>query len=148
MSDINIIIKYHDSSSCHRCYWVDLFLCLVFKLLRAIRSQLQTQKVHQLKHSVEGMNFDFLAMNLTGFTFYSLYCSYGYFSGNDQQTGRVDLNDVIFSYHALAITIITVIQAFVFPQGKNKILKITIAGLSLMWVFCIVYSCLSMVGFY
>lgn len=94
------------------------------------------------------MNFDFLAMNLTGFTFYSLYCSYGYFSGNDQQTGKVDLNDVIFSYHALAITIVTVIQAFVYPQGKNKILKVTIGGLSLMWIFCIVYSCLSMVGFY
>ena len=127
---------------------MDLFCCLVFKLLRTIRPQLQTQKVRQLRYSVEGMNFDFLAMNLTGFTFYSLYCSYGYFSGNDQQTGKVDLNDVIFSYHALAITIITVIQAFVYPQGRNKILKVTIAGLSLMWIFCIVYSCLSMVGFY
>jgi hypothetical protein len=30
--------------------------------------------------SVEGMNLDFLAMNLTGYTFYSLYCAYGYFN--------------------------------------------------------------------
>jgi cystinosin len=93
------------------------------------------------------MNFDFLAMNLTGFSFYSLYCSYGYFSGNDAQTGKVDLNDVIFSYHALVITILTVIQAFIFPQGKNKILPITVLGLSLLWVFCIVYSCITMVIF-
>ena len=29
--------------------------------------------------SVEGMNFDFVAMNLTGFLLYSVYNTYGYF---------------------------------------------------------------------
>ena len=92
------------------------------------------------------MNFDFLAMNLTGFTFYSIYCSYGYFSGNQDQTGRVDLNDVIFAYHALGISIITVIQAFVFPQGRNRVMNVTILGLIMMWIFCMVYSSLTIVS--
>jgi cystinosin len=65
--------------------------------------------------SVEGMNFDFVAMNLTGFTFYSIYCSYGYFV-NTEQTGQVDLNDLLFAYHALFATLITLIQAFIFKS--------------------------------
>lgn len=92
------------------------------------------------------MNLDFLAMNLTGFSFYSIYCSYGYFiPGGSAETGQVDLNDLLFAYHALLITILTVVQAFVFPQGKNRIMKITIVYLCALWIFCIVYGSITMV---
>ena len=93
------------------------------------------------------MNLDFLAMNLTGFTFYSIYNSYGYFSPDaGPETGQVDLNDVLFSYHALLISALTAIQAFVFPKGNNRIMKITIVYLIAMWLFCIIYGSITMVS--
>jgi cystinosin len=92
------------------------------------------------------MNLDFLAMNLTGFTFYSIYSSYGYFyPGGSADTGQVDLNDLIFAYHALFITILTVGQAFYYPQGKNKIMKVTIVYLCALWLFCIIYGSITLV---
>ena len=90
------------------------------------------------------MNFDFVAMNLTGFLFYSIYNTYGYFINSDQ-TGQVDLNDVFFAYHALIATLICVSQALVFPHGVNKIHKPTILLLVLMWGFVVVYGTLTLV---
>ena len=92
------------------------------------------------------MNFDFVAMNLTGFLFYSIYNTYGYFINSDQ-TGQVDLNDVFFAYHALFATLICVSQAFIFPHGTNRIHKPTIALLVLMWTFICIYSTLTLVIF-
>lgn len=91
------------------------------------------------------MNFDFVGMNLTGFMFYSLYNSYGYFVNSDQ-TGKVDLNDVFFSYHALFATLICITQIGLYPRGKNKIHAATIAFLMLMWTFVIVYATLTLVN--
>ena len=90
------------------------------------------------------MNFDFVAMNLTGFTFYSIYCSYGYFVNSDQ-TGQVDLNDLLFAYHALAATLLTLSQVIFFPKKKNKIHAATIVYLLLLWSFVIVYAVLTQV---
>lgn len=88
------------------------------------------------------MNFDFVAMNLTGFTFYSIYCTYGYFVNQDQ-TGKVDLNDLLFAYHALAATLLTLSQVIFFPKKKNKIHGLTLFYLLLLWTFVIVYSVLT-----
>jgi hypothetical protein len=88
------------------------------------------------------MNFDFVAMNLTGFTFYSIYCTYGYFVNQDQ-TGKVDLNDLLFAYHALAATLLTLSQVVFFPKKKNKIHGLTLFYLLLLWTFVIVYSVLT-----
>jgi cystinosin len=88
------------------------------------------------------MNFDFVAMNLTGFTLYSIYCTYGYFVNQDQ-TGKVDLNDLLFAYHALAATLLTLSQVVFFPKKKNKIHGLTLFYLLLLWTFVIVYSVLT-----
>lgn len=95
--------------------------------------------------SVEGMNFDFVAMNLTGFLFYSIYNTEGYFV-NNKQTGQVDLNDVFFAYHALFATLITITQVAFFKRGANKIHSYTILLLIAMWSFVIVWSALTMVS--
>ena len=89
------------------------------------------------------MNFDFVGMNLTGFLLYSIYNTYGYFV-NSEQTGRVDLNDLIFSYHALFATLVTVGQILVFPFKSNKIHTPTILLLVFIWGFCIVYATLTL----
>jgi cystinosin len=90
------------------------------------------------------MNYDFVAMNLTGFIFYSLYNSYGYFVSSEQ-TGQVDLNDVLFAYHALFATLICITQISMYPGGKNKIHAPTIGLLILMWTFVLVYTTLTLV---
>jgi len=87
------------------------------------------------------MNFDFVAMNLTGFTFYSIYCSYGYFISDDQ-TGKVDLNDLLFAYHAIFATLLTLSQVLFFPRNQNKVHTPTIIYLVAMWTFLIVWSIL------
>ena len=91
------------------------------------------------------MNFDFVGMNMTGFAFYSLYCTWGYFV-NSEQTGRVDLNDLLFSYHALFATLVTLGTACYYPYKKNKIHGITILYLIAMWTFLIVYTILTEVS--
>lgn len=89
------------------------------------------------------MNFDFVAMNLTGFLFYSIYNTYGYFVNQDQ-TGQVDLNDLIFSYHALFATFVTVSQIAIYPHKKNKVHAVTILFLISLWTFAVVYGTLTM----
>lgn len=90
------------------------------------------------------MNFDFVAMNLTGFTFYSIYCTYGYFVNTDQ-TGQVDLNDLLFAYHALFATFLTLAQVLFFPKKQNKIHAVTVFYLLLLWTFVVVYAVLTQV---
>lgn len=90
------------------------------------------------------MNFDFVAMNLTGFTFYSIYCTYGYFVSADQ-TGQVDLNDLLFAYHALFATLLTLSQVIFFPKKQNKLHGATLCYLLLLWSFVIVWSILTQV---
>lgn len=92
------------------------------------------------------MNFDFVAMNLTGFTFYSIFCSYGYFVNTDQ-TGQVDLNDLLFAYHALLATLLTLTQVIFFPKKHNRIHGITLFYLLLLWSFVIVWALLTEVIF-
>lgn len=91
------------------------------------------------------MNLDYLTMNITGFTFYSVYCTYGYYYDGVKSTGTVDLNDLLFAYHGLFITFLTASQVFIYPRGLNTIMKKTIILLILMWAFCIFYGCVTMV---
>jgi cystinosin len=90
------------------------------------------------------MNLDFVVMNLTGFLFYSIYNTYGYFI-NTEQTGRVDLNDVFFAYHALFATCVTVSQIFIYPKTNNKVHLPTVILLTLMWGTVAIYGTLTMV---
>jgi hypothetical protein len=91
------------------------------------------------------MNLDFVVMNLTGFTFYSLYCSYGYFIKSDQ-TGQVDLNDVVFAYHAFFATFICVIQAVIYPRGKNRVHIYTFVLICVMWAFVLIWMTITLVS--
>lgn len=62
--------------------------------------------------SVKGIAFEFLGLNLTGFLFLSAYSSAGYFKGGDNGwpfSGDITKQDLFFAYHAVAITILTII---------------------------------------
>ena len=92
------------------------------------------------------MNFDFVAMNLTGFLFYGIYNTYGYFI-DDSQTGKVDLNDIFFAYHALFATLLTITQICIYPKKQNRVHSYTVILLVLMWTFAGVYTTLILVLF-
>jgi cystinosin len=92
------------------------------------------------------MNFDFVAMNLTGFLFYSIYNTYGYFI-DDSQTGKVDLNDIFFAYHAMFATLLTITQICIYPKKDNRVHSYTVALLVSMWIFAGVYTTLILVFF-
>jgi hypothetical protein len=92
------------------------------------------------------MNLDFLALNLSGYVFYAVYCSYGFFYTEAQtETGRVDLNDLLFVFHALFITTVTAIQAVIYPKGRNKISPISIGYIITIVSFLACYSGLTYV---
>ena len=99
---------------------------------------------------------DFLILNFTGFFFYSIYNTIGYFDHSSSSgTGTVEVQDVVFAYHACALTIITLCQTFIYPvktqfiktcikknkkAGNNKVSRITIFSTAFMWVFALTYS--------
>ncbi|KAI5748873.1 hypothetical protein M8J76_002791 [Diaphorina citri] len=82
------------------------------------------------KKSVIGLNFDFLGLNLIGFTLYSLY-NLGYYSSsliqdqffekNGTNSNPVQLNDVFFSIHATIITLLTIFQCLIYERGTQKV---------------------------
>ncbi|XP_072940290.1 cystinosin isoform X2 [Epargyreus clarus] len=82
------------------------------------------------RKSVVGLNFDFLALNIMGFTMYSLfncglYFSHviqsQYFSRHPRSLNPVQLNDVFFSLHAAFATIITIIQCFIYEREDQRV---------------------------
>jgi LCT (Lysosomal Cystine Transporter) family transporter len=82
------------------------------------------------RKSVVGLNFDFLAYNLLGFSVYSAYniglywvgpVRQEYFNRHPGQLIPVQLNDVIFSIHATIITTFTIGQCFFLERGTQRV---------------------------
>lgn len=84
---------------------------------------------------VSGLNFDFEVYNLIGFTGYSIYNIVGYVLGKDNKygTGEIHIQDVLFPVHAVAVTIVILIQIVYYydktdPKQKVSLLCWTICG--------------------
>jgi hypothetical protein len=86
---------------------------------------------------VEGYSLKFQMLNLTGFTFYATYSSFGYFA-NDPGAGQVDINDLCFAYHAIFIVLVTGVQCIIYPKGKNQVGKEVKWFLAIVWTVAIV----------
>uniref|UniRef100_A0A0K0EWQ8 Cystinosin (inferred by orthology to a human protein) n=1 Tax=Strongyloides venezuelensis TaxID=75913 RepID=A0A0K0EWQ8_STRVS len=91
-----------------------------------------------VRKSVVGLNFDFLLLNVIGFTCYTIYNVLMYFDPYVQdlylQVHKrslipVLLNDVVFAVHAFAACIITGIQCFIYTR-ENQRVSYTCYGLS------------------
>ncbi|XP_060800962.1 cystinosin homolog isoform X1 [Amyelois transitella] len=94
------------------------------------------------RKSVVGLNFDFLALNIMGFTMYSLFnCGLyfskeiqgEYFSRHPRGLNPVQLNDVFFSLHAAFATLITIAQCFLYEREDQRV-SITARGI--LGLFC------------
>lgn len=93
------------------------------------------------RKSVVGLNFDFLALNIMGFTMYSLFnCGLyfskaiqsEYFNRHPRGLNPVQLNDVFFSLHAAFATLITIAQCFMYEKEDQRV---STAGRSILAVF-------------
>ncbi|XP_003389186.1 PREDICTED: cystinosin-like [Amphimedon queenslandica] len=99
------------------------------------------------RRSVVGLNFDFLALNLTGFLAYSVFnvglywipeIERQYFEDHPGGVNPVQLNDVIFALHALAATLFTIFQCLILKRDKQRVSFLAIAILIVLWGFIIV----------
>ncbi|XP_036378368.1 cystinosin [Megalops cyprinoides] len=99
------------------------------------------------RKSVVGLNFDYLALNLTGFIAYSVfnvglfwvpYLKEEFLRKYPNGVNPVDANDVFFSLHALVLTLVYVCQCVMYERGEQKVSKIAIALLIIGWMFALV----------
>ena len=82
------------------------------------------------RKSVAGLNLDFVVLNLLGFSLYSGYnlglfynaeIRAEYFSQHPGGVLPVQLNDVVFSLHALLVTSVTMVQCLVMEKGGQTV---------------------------
>ncbi|MED6285461.1 hypothetical protein CHARACLAT_029558 [Characodon lateralis] len=97
--------------------------------------------------SVVGLNFDFLALNLTGFLAYTVF-NIGLFwipdikeeflQKNPNGINPVNANDVFFSLHALLFCVIYVSQAALYERGGQKVSWTARFLLLIGWTFALI----------
>ncbi|KAK0396060.1 hypothetical protein QR680_001549 [Steinernema hermaphroditum] len=104
--------------------------------------------------SVIGLNFDFLLLNIVGFTCYTIYNVLMYFDSYIQtlyhkehvdSLNPVLLNDVVFASHALFACIVTAVQCFLYERGTQRVSYICIGLSSVFGLFAAVSVVLAIV---
>ncbi|KAK9966264.1 hypothetical protein ABG768_003386 [Culter alburnus] len=99
------------------------------------------------RRSVVGLNFDFLALNLTGFIAYSVfnvglfwvtYIQEEFLKKDPNGVIPVDANDVFFSLHAVVLTLVYICQCAIYERGGQKVSKVAIGLLVIGWTFAFV----------
>jgi cystinosin len=83
--------------------------------------------------SVSGLNFDFEIYNFVGFSGYTFYTIYGYADKN-MGTGTIAVQDICFAAHALTLTIITIVQIFIYYDKKDKHQKVSPITINILTV--------------
>ncbi|GFN95207.1 cystinosin [Plakobranchus ocellatus] len=100
--------------------------------------------VNWKRKSVVGLNFDFLCYNITGFLAYGFFnvgmywvkeVSDEYFRHHPRGINPVQLNDVIFTLHAVLITSITIFQCFLYERGTQRVSYVCRILVAAAWLF-------------
>ncbi|XP_024590281.1 cystinosin isoform X1 [Neophocaena asiaeorientalis asiaeorientalis] len=99
------------------------------------------------RKSVVGLSFDFVALNLMGFVAYSVFNIGLLWVPSIQEqfllkypngVNPVDSNDVFFSLHAVALTLVIVVQCFLYERGNQRVSWLAIGFLVLSWLFTLI----------
>nr|XP_012423396.1 PREDICTED: cystinosin isoform X1 [Odobenus rosmarus divergens] len=107
------------------------------------------------RKSVIGLSFDFVALNLTGFVAYSVfnigllwvpYIKEQFFFKYPNGVNPVDSNDVFFSLHAVALTLVVMVQCFLYERGNQHVSWPAISFLVLSWLLVLITVILAAVG--
>ncbi|KAL0476806.1 cystinosin [Acrasis kona] len=113
------------------------------------------------RKSVIGLSFDFLGLNIIGHSSYLVFNCVLLFSPYMRWKHTVDLdygdipveiNDVVFSIHAVVVTAVTIFQCFIYERGQQKPLsvpvRIIVLGLALSILTLVIVSALGMLDWY
>lgn len=96
------------------------------------------------RQSVIGLNFDFVAYNITGFIAYGLFnigmfwipeVQREYFAKHPGGVNPVQPNDVFFTIHAILLTFIAILQCIFYERGDQKVSLPSKILLSCTWLF-------------
>ncbi|KAL3868803.1 hypothetical protein ACJMK2_041562 [Sinanodonta woodiana] len=96
------------------------------------------------RKSVVGLNFDFLGLNITGFFTYGLFnigmywipeVENDYKKLHPRGINPVELNDVIFTIHAVFITAVTIIQCLIYKRDMQRVSIVARVLLVGIWLF-------------
>lgn len=110
---------------------------------------------HSNQTCVVGLSFDFLALNLTGFVAYSVfnigllwvpYIQEEFLLKYPNGVNPVDINDAFFSLHAVALTLIVILQCCLYERGNQRVSRPSIGFLVLAWLFVLVTMIVAAVG--
>ncbi|KAM9597533.1 cystinosin isoform 1-T2 [Trichechus inunguis] len=107
------------------------------------------------RKSVIGLSFDFVAMNLMGFAAYSVFnigllwvpsIKEQFFHKYPNGVNPVDSNDVFFSLHAVVLTLIVILQCFLYERGAQRVSWPALGFLLLSCLFALVTMVVAAVG--
>uniref|UniRef100_A0A8C6C532 Cystinosin n=1 Tax=Monodon monoceros TaxID=40151 RepID=A0A8C6C532_MONMO len=107
------------------------------------------------RKSVVGLSFDFVALNLMGFVAYSVFnigllwvpsIKEQFLLKYPNGVNPVDSNDVFFSLHAVALTLVIVVQCFLYERGSQRVSWLAIGFLVLSWLFTLITLIMAAVG--
>lgn len=62
---------------------------------------------------MEGFSLDYLLLNVSGYTFYTIYTTLGYFT-DLEGAGTVVIADLVFVYHSVLMVAIQVYQCCIY----------------------------------
>ncbi|XP_047402304.1 cystinosin isoform X2 [Sciurus carolinensis] len=107
------------------------------------------------RKSVIGLSFDFVALNLMGFVAYSVfnigllwvpYIKEQFLLKYPNGVNPVDSNDVFFSLHAVALTLIVIMQCCLYERGSQRVSQPAIGFLVLLWLFAFITMIVAAAG--
>lgn len=96
------------------------------------------------RKSVIGLNFDFLSLNVIGFTVYGFFnvglfwipsIQDEYFKLHPQGVNPVQANDVFFTIHAVLACILTISQCFIYQRGNQRVSRLCLAIIVIIFLF-------------
>lgn len=99
--------------------------------------------INYQRKKVTGLDFNFIALNLSGFLCYTIYnvCLFyiprfkeDFVHFNPNQTEPVFANDIGFSIHATFATIVTIIQCLIYERGNQKVHITVIIATVVIWL--------------
>ncbi|XP_054431857.1 cystinosin isoform X2 [Pteronotus mesoamericanus] len=107
------------------------------------------------RKSVVGLSFDFITLNLTGFVAYSVFniglfwlphIKEQFFLKYPNGVNPVEINDVFFSLHAFVLTLVVLVQCFLYERGDQRVSWPAIGFLVLAWLFALIILILAVLG--
>jgi len=104
------------------------------------------------RKSVVGLSFDYEVFNIIGFSCYTAYnCAFywspliqkEYMDANDGHENLVQPNDVFFGIHAVILTILIIVQIFIYERGNQKVSYVCIAMSAAMGLSAVIVGFLT-----